>query len=207
MKKLPALRLGPEAIRHLIPHRRPLLLVDRVLGYERAPNPTVLACRFISANEEIFTGHLPQLALWPGSFIYEGLGQTSNLLHMLWTLQQEFEAHGAPAEDVLEGLLALDHAARLQPGQLPPKAELLRDVLSRPALPVGLAAGVEMKFLQPVYPGSRLDYRVTQTHLTDSIIRFEGEAEVDGQLVARGVLHATRGLPLLQGRRPPGSTG
>lgn len=203
MKKIASLRLGPEVVRHLLPHRRPLLLVDRVTAYERTPQPTLLACRYITANEDVFAGHLPELAIWPGVYICEGLGQTSYLLHLIWMLQQGFEDHGRSADEVLEALRDLEHGARIQPGQTPSqgKGAALLEVMQRAAIPVGLAAGVEMKFLQPVFPGSRLDYRLVQTHLTDSIVRFEAEAEVEGQLVARGVLHSTRGVPILAGRR------
>ena len=39
------LELGPDVIERLIPHRRPLIMVDRVRGFELSERPTLWASR------------------------------------------------------------------------------------------------------------------------------------------------------------------
>src|SRR5262249_30324140 len=84
MKTKHNLSLGPDTIQRLPPHGRPFLMVDTVEGYERAPHPTLLAARHVSANEPVFEGHFPGLHLWPGVYTIEGLGQSANLLLVIW---------------------------------------------------------------------------------------------------------------------------
>ena len=72
-----ALRDKLKAIERLIPHRRPLIMVDRVRGFELGERPTLWASRNISSNEPVFDGHFPGLHLWPGIYTQEGLGQSA----------------------------------------------------------------------------------------------------------------------------------
>jgi 3-hydroxyacyl-[acyl-carrier-protein] dehydratase len=65
-------------IRKYIPHRYPFLLVDRVV--ELVPNESIIAYKNISANEDIFNGHFPQLPIFPGVMIIEALAQASGVL-------------------------------------------------------------------------------------------------------------------------------
>jgi len=62
----------------LLPHRYPLLLVDRVLELE--PNERILAYKNISVNEEVFNGHFPGAPIFPGVLTIEALAQASGIL-------------------------------------------------------------------------------------------------------------------------------
>ena len=62
----------------LLPHRYPLLLVDRVL--ELVPNEKILAYKNISVNEEVFNGHFPGAPIFPGVLTIEALAQASGIL-------------------------------------------------------------------------------------------------------------------------------
>ena len=62
----------------LLPHRYPLLLVDRVL--ELVPNERILAYKNISVNEEVFNGHFPGAPILPGVLTIEALAQASGIL-------------------------------------------------------------------------------------------------------------------------------
>jgi len=62
----------------LLPHRYPLLLVDRVL--ELVPNERILAYKNISVNEEVFNGHFPGAPIFPGVLTIEALAQASGIL-------------------------------------------------------------------------------------------------------------------------------
>jgi 3-hydroxyacyl-[acyl-carrier-protein] dehydratase len=195
-----ALRLGPDVVQRLIPHRRPLLMVDGVDAFRRAPAPTLWARRHISANEEVFAGHFPGFSIWPGIYTIEGLGQTSLVLTVLLHLIGAAEAQGKSAAEVLDALRQLEQRRSLRPGAPrtsrtsgasgasgadgSPAFQL--DDLAGPEPPAGLSGQIDMKLLAPVFAGQELRYRVSLTHTLDSFARFEVEAEVAGTAVARG---------------------
>ena len=62
-----------EAIKEVLPHRYPLLLLDRV--EELVPGERVVAIKNVSANEPFFEGHFPDYAVMPGVLIVEALAQ------------------------------------------------------------------------------------------------------------------------------------
>lgn len=72
------LPLDCAAIRRLLPHRYPFLLVDRVVEME--PGKRVLAYKNISQNEPFFSGHFPGQPIMPGVLIIEALAQAGGLL-------------------------------------------------------------------------------------------------------------------------------
>ena len=65
-------------IKQYLPHRYPLLLVDRVLEIE--PGERILAYKNITANEEVFNGHFPHTPIFPGVMIIEAMAQASGIL-------------------------------------------------------------------------------------------------------------------------------
>ena len=69
------------AIKSLLPHRYPLLLVDRVLDWEA--NKSITAIKNVTVNEEFFQGHFPHKPVMPGVLMIEALAQTAALLSFL----------------------------------------------------------------------------------------------------------------------------
>lgn len=61
-----------------LPHRYPLLLVDRVVELEK--NVRILALKNVTINEPFFTGHFPHRPVMPGVLILEAMAQTAALL-------------------------------------------------------------------------------------------------------------------------------
>lgn len=61
-----------------IPHRYPMLLVDRVLAIERGVEITTL--KNVTINEPFFQGHFPGHPVMPGVLIIEAMAQTAALL-------------------------------------------------------------------------------------------------------------------------------
>ena len=57
----------------LLPHRYPILLVDRVL--ELVPGERIAALKNVTANESFFQGHFPGYPVMPGVLIVEALAQ------------------------------------------------------------------------------------------------------------------------------------
>ncbi len=66
-----------EILEHL-PHRYPILLVDRVL--EVVPGERIVALKNVSVNEPFFPGHYPHHPVMPGVLIIEALAQAAAIL-------------------------------------------------------------------------------------------------------------------------------
>jgi beta-hydroxyacyl-ACP dehydratase FabZ len=61
-----------------LPHRYPLLLLDRVVELE--PDVRIVALKNVTINEEFFRGHFPGLPVMPGVLILEAMAQAGGLL-------------------------------------------------------------------------------------------------------------------------------
>jgi 3-hydroxyacyl-[acyl-carrier-protein] dehydratase len=62
----------------LLPHRYPILLVDRVLALEAGKS--IRALKNVTINEPFFTGHFPHRPVMPGVLILEAMAQSAALL-------------------------------------------------------------------------------------------------------------------------------
>ena len=67
-----------EDILHILPHRYPFLLVDRVVALE--PGEHIHAYKNVSINEPFFQGHFPQKPVMPGMLIVEGIAQAAGVM-------------------------------------------------------------------------------------------------------------------------------
>jgi 3-hydroxyacyl-[acyl-carrier-protein] dehydratase len=76
-----AAAIGPLDIRRVmaaLPHRYPMLLVDKV---ERiVPDRSITAIKAVSMNEPFFHGHFPGRPIMPGVLIVEALAQAAGVL-------------------------------------------------------------------------------------------------------------------------------
>jgi len=66
--------LDSNAIQKIIPHRYPMLLIDRV--EKLVPGEMAVARRNVTINEAVFNGHFPDNPVLPGALIVESLAQT-----------------------------------------------------------------------------------------------------------------------------------
>jgi 3-hydroxyacyl-[acyl-carrier-protein] dehydratase len=72
---------GPMDIRGImaaLPHRFPMLLIDRVVSL--VPNTSIHAFKAVSINEPSFQGHFPDRPIMPGVLIVEAIAQAAGIL-------------------------------------------------------------------------------------------------------------------------------
>jgi len=67
-----------KGIMERIPHRYPMLLIDRIVDVVRAESCTGI--KNVSANEPFFQGHFPNHPIMPGVLIIEAMAQTAATL-------------------------------------------------------------------------------------------------------------------------------
>ena len=104
--KAPMTTLDINQIKEYLPHRYPMLLVDRVLNWESGKNIT--AIKNVTANEEFFNGHFPNKPVMPGVLMIEAMAQAAALLSFL-TMGQK------PDENTLVYFLGIDNARFKRP--------------------------------------------------------------------------------------------
>jgi 3-hydroxyacyl-[acyl-carrier-protein] dehydratase len=77
----PFLAIGPLDVRRVmaaLPHRYPMLLIDRV---ERlVPDQSIVAIKAVTINEGFFDGHFPGRPIMPGVLIVEAMAQAAGVL-------------------------------------------------------------------------------------------------------------------------------
>lgn len=79
--------LDRESIQKIIPHRDPMLLVDEVL--ELVPGERAEAVFYVDGEREIFKGHFPGDAVFPGVYTVEAAAQTADILLLSTERYQE----------------------------------------------------------------------------------------------------------------------
>ena len=89
-----------------LPHRYPMLLVDRVLEFEA--HVRIKAIKNVTINEPFFAGHFPVRPVMPGVLMLEALAQTAALL--------SFESMGQePGDDTVVYFVGIDGARFKRP--------------------------------------------------------------------------------------------
>jgi 3-hydroxyacyl-[acyl-carrier-protein] dehydratase len=106
--------IGPLDIRRVmaaLPHRYPMLLVDRVETL--VPDRSIVAIKAVTINEGFFDGHFPGRPIMPGVLIVEALAQAAGVLAV--------ESLGLAGTGKLVYFMAIDEAkfrAPVEPGVL-----------------------------------------------------------------------------------------
>jgi 3-hydroxyacyl-[acyl-carrier-protein] dehydratase len=78
--------LDVEQIKKLLPHRTPMLLVEKIADI--VPRESATGYKAVSINEPWFMGHFPERALMPGVLIVEAMAQTAGAL-VVHSLQEQ----------------------------------------------------------------------------------------------------------------------
>jgi 3-hydroxyacyl-[acyl-carrier-protein] dehydratase len=129
-------------IRDILPHRYPMLMVDRIV--EIGPD-TIVGIKNVTANEPFFQGHFPEYPVMPGVLIIEAMAQVGGIL-------------------------------------------VLRELEDRKTKLVLFAAIEEAKFRRPVLPGDVLRMELKTLKRKATIVKMQGTATVNGQVVAEAVV-------------------
>ena len=108
MSEQGAAAMGPLDIRAVmaaLPHRYPMLLVDRV--EEIVPDERIAAIKAVTINEPFFQGHFPGRPIMPGVLIVEAMAQAAGVLAV--------ESLGLANSGRLVYFMAIDGAKFRQP--------------------------------------------------------------------------------------------
>jgi 3-hydroxyacyl-[acyl-carrier-protein] dehydratase len=73
-----SINLDINAILEHLPHRYPMLLIDRVLSLEKGKN--IVCIKNVSINEPHFVGHFPHFPVMPGVLQVEAMAQAAGIL-------------------------------------------------------------------------------------------------------------------------------
>lgn len=92
-------------IQEMIPHRYPILLVDRII--ELTPGESAVGLKNVTMNEPQFTGHFPNFPVMPGVLIIEAMAQTAAIVVV--------EALGPEAEGKVVYFMTIDDARFRKP--------------------------------------------------------------------------------------------
>jgi 3-hydroxyacyl-[acyl-carrier-protein] dehydratase len=74
----PKLPLTITDIQAILPHRYPMLLIDRIIEIE--PRKRIVAIKNVTANEQFFNGHFPNYPIMPGVLVVEAMAQAGGAL-------------------------------------------------------------------------------------------------------------------------------
>lgn len=82
------LEIGIERVMEMIPHRYPMLLIDKVINV--IADQSAIGVKNVTFNEHFFQGHFPAKPVMPGVLIIESMAQTAAVL-VVHTLGPEAE--------------------------------------------------------------------------------------------------------------------
>jgi len=162
--KQPATRNGPltldcQAIRHFMPHRFNMMLLDHVDAYH-VEERQVVAVKSVSQNDPHVEGHFPDHPVFPGSVLVESLAQASGLLMNLEYLRgQEIEMDRLSEADFRKTL---------------------------PSVPMTVLVDSKIKQLDVAHPGDRILLHTKVAFRRRDMCTFEVHACVKDCSVAEG---------------------
>ena len=99
------MKINIEQILKSLPHRYPILLVDKITAMEE--NKSITGIKNVTFNEPHFMGHFPDKPIMPGVLIIEAMAQTASVMVM--------NSGGRSLEDNLVYFMSIDGAKFRKP--------------------------------------------------------------------------------------------
>ncbi len=164
--------IGADVIAYLSGLKYPMIMVDRIINYSQL---SLIAERYVSANEHAFVGHFPNLKLWPGIYTLEGLRQACCLLHIIRKLEEA---------DLLKGLLELQNRQTFRPQINHEICQRVIDYLKNNRIVDSDIYSIRTKLLEPVFAGSLIKYHCSRDN--NNCHLFFVNAMVNERMIAQG---------------------
>jgi 3-hydroxyacyl-[acyl-carrier-protein] dehydratase len=168
--------IGADVITYFTGLKHPMIMVDRITNYSSDPL-SLVAERYVSANEPAFIGHFPNLKLWPGIYTIEGLRQSCYLLHILHELEEA---------NLLKGVIELHNRQTLRPQINHDLCHRVIGYFKNVKMPDPDLFSIRIKLLEPVFAGSLIRYHCIRDK-NDSQF-FSVKAIVNERMIANGEL-------------------
>lgn len=77
-EQMEQIRMNKEAIKEVIPHREPMLMIDEIL--EMKPGEFIKSAAYMDPERNYFKGHFPGAPVMPGVLTVEAMAQTADVL-------------------------------------------------------------------------------------------------------------------------------
>jgi len=164
--------VGADVIKYLNGVKHPIIMVDMIIHYDQI---SLIAERYVSANEPAFVGHFPNLKLWPGIYTIEGLRQSCYLLQILNDLEEM---------DLLKGVQELHKRHTLQPQIDHEACQRTIKYLKHIKITDQDIYSIRVKLLEPIFAGSLIRYHCFRDNINPRC--FSVEAVVNERMVAKG---------------------
>lgn len=162
--------LNSEEIKLLIPHRYPFLFIDKILSI--IPGSEIIALKNLSINENIFSGHFPSEAIFPGVLAVEASAQAAGVLCAYSNLLQINN-------------ISFDEDKVLNSTDLVPNLSLLKkNDKSLDQQIFYLTTIDETKFKKPMLPGASLFIKIKVLQKRSIMWKFYSEIFIDNDELA-----------------------
>ncbi|MET9644061.1 3-hydroxyacyl-ACP dehydratase FabZ [Streptomyces syringium] len=165
-EKRKALSYSSDDIKRMLPHRWPMLMIDR--AYDVVPGVSGRGVKSVSVNEPFFAGHYPDHSIMPGVLIVEAMAQLVAVVYVAELLESTADTESTAGT---EGTAESD-ASRS----------------------VGYLGSISnMKFSRLVVPGDQLTLEARLGQRLGGLRQVKVRASVGSELAAAGTLVVTTG--------------
>jgi len=168
-----------------LPHRPPFLMVDSIISYKSGKNPSLLA-EYAIKDEEPLCFKNDHEDHWPSMNIMEGLGQSCNLLIVIYALERRLvqAAHRINSMDEV--------FRKLVDKESDEATEFLKHILQQRLVEthsnIGFMGAADMEIIGHAGRGQSISYEVQLNQVFGTLFHLAVKAYTNNKLIARGTL-------------------